>query len=558
MLPVVASPTRVATEIVVYSWLTVAASLALWPLATGWVYGVLASRRRGRAARRRAPAAARDPARRRRPSRCSSSTCRTATSRSCSSRSRSTRSCADAFVRSVLLATCAEFPDGDEDAAPCGPRCAAFDVDAAVGGVGRPGRRLERRAGDPALDLGLPAAPRPVPRPGPRRVPVLHNPAEIVRWNSDKVYLHELATAGVPTTPTAVVPPGAAAEFPLDTEFVVKPSVGAGSRGVGRFRAGDGRARRRSMCAHCTTAGLTALVQPYLAGVDDAGETALMYVAGRFSHAIRKGPMLPDGAAPRHRAPRPACSCPSTSARARRQRRRSRWATWPWRFVRERFGIGAAVRARRRAADSVRAGRDRAGTRRAVAVPVLRRPARPTGSRPRSPRSHDHRARAAAERRTVACPAPDEGHRRRAARPRGDRLRRVPDGRRRQRGVGLHRSRGRGVDGRWTGRLVRGDRAVPASVAAADPAHRDHPAQEGSDRRGAGRVRPGLLPDQRDRRGAGRRGSRAAAGGGMAGRPRARQAGGRGAQQCGERAGRDAARQRAARRRRRVRRQAAA
>jgi protoheme IX farnesyltransferase len=43
MLPVVAAPMRVAREIVIYAWLTVAASLALWPLATGWVYGVLAS-----------------------------------------------------------------------------------------------------------------------------------------------------------------------------------------------------------------------------------------------------------------------------------------------------------------------------------------------------------------------------------------------------------------------------------------------------------------------------------------------------------------------------------
>ncbi|MFN2561085.1 MAG: heme o synthase [Jatrophihabitans sp.] len=42
MLPVVASPRRVATEIVAYSWLTAAVSLLLWPLATGWVYGVLA------------------------------------------------------------------------------------------------------------------------------------------------------------------------------------------------------------------------------------------------------------------------------------------------------------------------------------------------------------------------------------------------------------------------------------------------------------------------------------------------------------------------------------
>jgi protoheme IX farnesyltransferase len=43
MLPVVASPTRVAREIVAYSWLTVAATLVLWPLATGWLYGVLAA-----------------------------------------------------------------------------------------------------------------------------------------------------------------------------------------------------------------------------------------------------------------------------------------------------------------------------------------------------------------------------------------------------------------------------------------------------------------------------------------------------------------------------------
>ena len=43
MLPVVASPVTVGRQIVVYAWLTVAASLLLWPIATGWVYGVLAA-----------------------------------------------------------------------------------------------------------------------------------------------------------------------------------------------------------------------------------------------------------------------------------------------------------------------------------------------------------------------------------------------------------------------------------------------------------------------------------------------------------------------------------
>jgi O-ureido-D-serine cyclo-ligase len=38
------------------------------------------------------------------------------------------------------------------------------------------------------------------------------------------------------------------------------------------------------------------MLQPYLESVDSAGETALMYLDGRFSHAIRKGALLPAGA----------------------------------------------------------------------------------------------------------------------------------------------------------------------------------------------------------------------------------------------------------------------
>ena len=42
MLPVVATPVQVARQIVAYSVLTVAATVVLWPLATGPVYGALA------------------------------------------------------------------------------------------------------------------------------------------------------------------------------------------------------------------------------------------------------------------------------------------------------------------------------------------------------------------------------------------------------------------------------------------------------------------------------------------------------------------------------------
>ena len=40
MLPVVASLRRVGLESVIFAWLTVLTSVALWPLGLGWVYGV--------------------------------------------------------------------------------------------------------------------------------------------------------------------------------------------------------------------------------------------------------------------------------------------------------------------------------------------------------------------------------------------------------------------------------------------------------------------------------------------------------------------------------------
>jgi glutathione synthase/RimK-type ligase-like ATP-grasp enzyme len=126
-------------------------------------------------------------------------------------------------------------------------------------------------------------------------VPRLANPPDVVRWNSDKTYLRDLADAGIAIVPTQWLEPGRPVALPIAGEFVVKPSVGAGSRGAGRFTAAAGEAA----IAHAAAlhdAGRIVLLQPYLADVDTAGETALIYLAGVFSHAIRKGAMLPPGA----------------------------------------------------------------------------------------------------------------------------------------------------------------------------------------------------------------------------------------------------------------------
>ena len=126
----------------------------------------------------------------------------------------------------------------------------------------------------------------------------LLNPPDLVHWNTDKRYLADLASKGVPVIPAHFLAPGDdPASFPTHAEFVVKPCIGAGSRDTQRYTAPN-RAAAVAHAKRLLDAGRHVLVQPYLDAVDTAGETALLFFAGRFSHAIRKGPLLQrDGAA---------------------------------------------------------------------------------------------------------------------------------------------------------------------------------------------------------------------------------------------------------------------
>ena len=151
----------------------------------------------------------------------------------------------------------------------------------------------------------------------------LHNPEPVVAWNTDKHYLRDLAALGLPAVPSAFIEPDEPARAAIErflaeqpcAEFVIKPTVGAGSRGARRL----GRAQLKEASAHADAllaAGRSVLLQPYLEAVDRDGETALLFFGGQFSHAIRKGPLLRPNAdptralfAPEHitaRTPQPA------------------------------------------------------------------------------------------------------------------------------------------------------------------------------------------------------------------------------------------------------------
>lgn len=133
----------------------------------------------------------------------------------------------------------------------------------------------------------------------------LVNPLPVIRWNTDKHYLAELERAGVPIVPSEFVEPGedvaqAIARFQERHgrgELVVKPAIGAGSRDAQRHE-GEDHAAIDAHLLRLIEAGRGALMQPYLERVDEHGETALIYFAGRFSHAIRKGALLRAGEGP--------------------------------------------------------------------------------------------------------------------------------------------------------------------------------------------------------------------------------------------------------------------
>lgn len=125
----------------------------------------------------------------------------------------------------------------------------------------------------------------------------LRNAPELVRWNSDKRYLGDLASAGVPVVPTEYVEPGSPPPA-LAGEVAVKPTVSAGGRDTGRFSE-TAHADAVALIERITAGGRTAMVQPYLASVDSDGETALVFIAGELAHVLRKRAVLaPDEVAP--------------------------------------------------------------------------------------------------------------------------------------------------------------------------------------------------------------------------------------------------------------------
>ena len=125
------------------------------------------------------------------------------------------------------------------------------------------------------------------------RLPRVLNPLPVLRWSTDKRYLAELDAACVPIVPTRFLEPGEAFE-PPEGRFVVKPVFSAGGRASARYEPEGAHAA----AAHVEALhgeGRAAMVQPHVDGVETAGEIALIFLGGTYSHAVRKRVSLRHG-----------------------------------------------------------------------------------------------------------------------------------------------------------------------------------------------------------------------------------------------------------------------
>lgn len=122
-------------------------------------------------------------------------------------------------------------------------------------------------------------------------IAVCNRPA-LVRWNSRKTYLRDLAECGAATIPTLWVEQPAASDlhaafgaFGCDT-VVAKRQVGAGAEGQSIHRKGG--VRGDWAMAH------PAMIQPYLPQIASEGEYSFLFIDGAFSHALVKRPAAGD------------------------------------------------------------------------------------------------------------------------------------------------------------------------------------------------------------------------------------------------------------------------
>ncbi len=126
----------------------------------------------------------------------------------------------------------------------------------------------------------------------------LWNPLELIEWNHHKSYLLKLAAQKVNTAPTLLLKQGhpqnisSLCQAANWRDIILKPAISAGAHRTGRFDANSVEAQ---LHAQQLQRDGDALLQPYLPGIEGYGERSLVFIDGKFTHAVKRTQAMTEG-----------------------------------------------------------------------------------------------------------------------------------------------------------------------------------------------------------------------------------------------------------------------
>ena len=128
----------------------------------------------------------------------------------------------------------------------------------------------------------------------------LFNPVSIVRWNTHKTYLRDLAERGAPIAPTVWLDVGSTVDVKeivnshgWDRAFI-KPFIGSTSRETLRFDADEEGLSAAQAHLDRLLPNEGVMIQPYLERVETDGELSAIFIDGEITHTVRKIPVPGD------------------------------------------------------------------------------------------------------------------------------------------------------------------------------------------------------------------------------------------------------------------------
>jgi glutathione synthase/RimK-type ligase-like ATP-grasp enzyme len=120
----------------------------------------------------------------------------------------------------------------------------------------------------------------------------LLNPVEIVRWNSDKHYLRDIAEAGLDIIPSLFLEKGQQVNweeyftyFKTD-RLIMKPAVSGAAKNTFILNKNELTTFSGQMQSLLTDEAF--LLQPFISQIQEEGEWSLVFFGGRFSHCLLK------------------------------------------------------------------------------------------------------------------------------------------------------------------------------------------------------------------------------------------------------------------------------